>query len=171
MKNWEDQPQNWQKHCVTMPEYRFSLTFSFLYKDRIIDSILIWESTGQRKVVFWHILRSEILPHWRILQHSFKISQENFLVEYRNVSCITWSIWQIRVIFMTNYSSDIPARVLNILLKMDDKNGPPTNLRPIVAIARTRLKLIHNSLFTNSKMCLRIFVCFISIFRLSKLCS
>ena len=72
---------------------------------------------------------------------------------------------------MTNYSSDIPARVLNILLKMDDKNGPPTNLRPIVAIAGTRLKLIHNSLFTNSKMCLRIFVCFISIFRLSKLCS
>ena len=72
---------------------------------------------------------------------------------------------------MTNYSSDIPARVLNILLKMNDKNGPHTNLRPIVAIARTRLKLIHNLLFTNNKMYLRIFVCFISIFRLSKLCS
>ena len=166
MKNGEDQLQNWQKHCVKMPEYRFSLTFSFLYKDRIIDSILIWESTGQRKLVFWHILRSEILPHWRILQHSFKIPKENFLVEY-----ITWSIWQIRVIFMTNYSSDIPARVLNILLKMNDKNGPHTNLRPIVAIASTRLKLIHNSLFTNSKMYLRISVCFISIFRLSKFCS
>ena len=29
---------------------------------RIFDSVLIREYTGQRKPVFWHILRNEILP-------------------------------------------------------------------------------------------------------------
>ena len=33
-----------------MPGYGFSL---------IKDSVLIWENTGQRKPVFWHILQSE----------------------------------------------------------------------------------------------------------------
>ena len=42
----------------SMPEYRFSLTRFFLYKDRIYDFVLIRENTDQRKLVFWHNLRS-----------------------------------------------------------------------------------------------------------------
>ena len=38
-----------------MPEYRFSMTRRFSYKDKIVDSVLMWEYTGQRKPVFWHI--------------------------------------------------------------------------------------------------------------------
>ena len=41
-----------------MPEYGFSLTRIFRYKDRIVDFVLIPESAGQRKPVFWHILRN-----------------------------------------------------------------------------------------------------------------
>ena len=42
----------------SMPEYRFSLTRFFLYKDRIYDFVLIRENTDQRKLVFWYNLRS-----------------------------------------------------------------------------------------------------------------
>ena len=41
-----------------MPEYGFSMTRILPYKDRIVGSVLIQENTGQRKPVFWHILRS-----------------------------------------------------------------------------------------------------------------
>ena len=41
-----------------MPEYGFSLTRIFPYKERFVDSVLVPENTGQRKPVFWHILRS-----------------------------------------------------------------------------------------------------------------
>lgn len=41
-----------------MPEYWFSRTRIFSNKDKIYDSVLIRENTGQRKPVFWHILRS-----------------------------------------------------------------------------------------------------------------
>ena len=44
-----------------MPEYGFSLTRIFLYKDRIYNFVLIREDTGQRKPVFWNILCSENL--------------------------------------------------------------------------------------------------------------
>ena len=44
-----------------MPEYRFSLTRIFPYKDKIYDYVLIREDTGQRKPVFWNILCSENL--------------------------------------------------------------------------------------------------------------
>ena len=44
-----------------MPEYGFSLTRIFLYKDRIYNYVLIREDTGQRKPVFWNILCSENL--------------------------------------------------------------------------------------------------------------
>ena len=44
-----------------MPEYVFSLTCIFPYKDWIYDSALIrscTENKGQRKTVFCHILQS-----------------------------------------------------------------------------------------------------------------
>ena len=45
-----------------MPEYGFSLTRTFPYKDRIkdrtYDSALIQENIGQKKPVLWHFLRS-----------------------------------------------------------------------------------------------------------------
>ena len=48
-----------------MPDYGFSLAPFFSYKDkivdsedRIVDSVLIRENTGQRKPIFWHILCS-----------------------------------------------------------------------------------------------------------------
>ena len=56
--------------CFTawnMPEYGFSLTRIFLYKDEILDSVLIQENTRQRKPVFWHVLciASE---YWKLLK-------------------------------------------------------------------------------------------------------
>ena len=42
-----------------MPEYGFSMTCIIPYKDRIFDSVLIREYTGQRKPVLWHILGSD----------------------------------------------------------------------------------------------------------------
>ena len=45
-----------------MPEYGFSLTRILPYKDRIVDSVLIREYTGQRKTVYWHILYS---AYWK----------------------------------------------------------------------------------------------------------
>ena len=44
-----------------MPEYRFSLTRIFPYKDKIYDYVLIREDTGQRKPVFWNNSCSENL--------------------------------------------------------------------------------------------------------------
>ena len=44
-----------------MPEYRFSLTCIFPYKDKIDDSVLIRNYTGQRKSIFWHILCSNVI--------------------------------------------------------------------------------------------------------------
>ena len=41
-----------------MREYGFSLTSILSYEDRIVDSVLIRENTGQRKPVFSHILCS-----------------------------------------------------------------------------------------------------------------
>ena len=41
-----------------MTEYGLSLTSIFAYQDRIKDSALIRQYTGQRKLIFWHILRS-----------------------------------------------------------------------------------------------------------------
>ena len=38
-------------------QYGFSLIRNFPYKDRILDSVLE-ENSGQRKPMFWHILRS-----------------------------------------------------------------------------------------------------------------
>ena len=40
-----------------MAEFGFSLTRIFPYKDRILDSVFLREYTGQRKPVFWYILR------------------------------------------------------------------------------------------------------------------
>ena len=41
-----------------MPEYRFSLTLIFPYKNKIEDFVFIREYEGQRKPVVWHFLRS-----------------------------------------------------------------------------------------------------------------
>lgn len=45
----------WNLH---VPEYRFSLTCIFPYKDRIYNSVLIRKWMGQTKPLLWHILRS-----------------------------------------------------------------------------------------------------------------
>ena len=42
-----------------MPKYRLSLTHISPYKDRIVDSVHIQESTGQRKLTFSHTSRSD----------------------------------------------------------------------------------------------------------------
>ena len=57
------------QHRVNMPEYLFSLTRIFSYKDRIYDSVLMWENKGQRKPVLWHILRSASLIEQKILEN------------------------------------------------------------------------------------------------------
>ena len=41
-----------------MPEYGFSQARILPYNDRIVEAVLQRENTGQRKPVFWHILRS-----------------------------------------------------------------------------------------------------------------
>ena len=40
-----------------MPGCGFSVTRIFLYKDKIVDFILMRENTGQRKPIFWYIIR------------------------------------------------------------------------------------------------------------------
>ena len=42
----------------SMPECEFFLTCIFTYKDRIYDSVLIWENMGQTISEFWYILQS-----------------------------------------------------------------------------------------------------------------
>ena len=49
-----------------MPECRFSLTRIFPYKGRLVDSVLIRESTGQKKHVFQRILCSVILRRFMV---------------------------------------------------------------------------------------------------------
>ena len=44
-----------------MREFAFSLTHIFLYKDKVVDAVLIQGNTGKRKSVFSQILRSENL--------------------------------------------------------------------------------------------------------------
>ena len=41
-----------------MTVYGFSLTLILPYKDIIVDSVIIWENTGQQKPVFAYILCS-----------------------------------------------------------------------------------------------------------------
>ena len=41
-----------------MPKYGFPLTGLFPYKARIYDSVFIRKNLGQRKPVFWYILRT-----------------------------------------------------------------------------------------------------------------
>ena len=40
-----------------IPDYGFSLSLISLYKDMIVDFVLIQENTGHRKPILWHILR------------------------------------------------------------------------------------------------------------------
>ena len=50
-----------------MPECGFSLTGIFVYKDRIVDSVLIWESTGRRKLllcIFYAVLSEHIKQNY-----------------------------------------------------------------------------------------------------------
>ena len=46
-----------------MPEYGHS----HMEDSHIEDSVLIWEYTGQRKLVFWHILRSDFNQEFDII--------------------------------------------------------------------------------------------------------
>ena len=55
-----------------MREYGFSLTCNLPYKDRIVDSLLIQENTGQWELVFSHILCSDCLKDKVILGRFFK---------------------------------------------------------------------------------------------------
>ena len=51
-----------------MPGYRFSLTRIFSYKDKIVNSALTWENTGRKKLVYSHILRSDMIRKTTILR-------------------------------------------------------------------------------------------------------
>ena len=51
-----------------MPEYRFSLTRIFSYKDKIEDSVLTWENTGCKNLIYSHILRSDMIRKTTILR-------------------------------------------------------------------------------------------------------
>ena len=44
-----------RSHCVN---YARILTYILPFKDRIVDTVLTQENTGQRKLVFWHVLHS-----------------------------------------------------------------------------------------------------------------
>ena len=54
-------------HYVKHARARFSLPRIFSYKDRIKDSVLMWENAGQRKPEFWHILRSNT-NFWKYIE-------------------------------------------------------------------------------------------------------
>ena len=45
-------------HCLKYARIRDFTEPIFRYKDRIVDSVLIWENTGQWKSILWHFLRS-----------------------------------------------------------------------------------------------------------------
>ena len=45
-----------QDLSLRMPEYGFSLIRIFPYKDKIVDSMFLWEKWCQRKPAFGHIL-------------------------------------------------------------------------------------------------------------------
>ena len=66
-----------------MPEYQFSVTRIFLYKNRILDCVLlILENAGHNKPVFSHILRSvfnSTLAQCKLLLRQFIFSM-NFCV-------------------------------------------------------------------------------------------
>ena len=47
-----------KKHCVKYARIRIFLTRIFPYNERIFDFVFIREHGGQRKPVFWHIVRS-----------------------------------------------------------------------------------------------------------------
>lgn len=46
-----------------MSEYWFYLACFFLYKGKIVDSVLIRQTKGQRKSLIWHILHKDKF-HW-----------------------------------------------------------------------------------------------------------
>ena len=54
-----------------MPEYGFSLARIFPYKERIVDFVFMWESAGQKKPVFWHILLHEKCPYLELFWSVF----------------------------------------------------------------------------------------------------
>ena len=47
-------------HCPDCVKIRVLFDPYFRPKDRIFDSVLIWENTRQRKSVLWHILRNAL---------------------------------------------------------------------------------------------------------------
>ena len=66
-----------------MSEYRFSLTFIFRYKNKIEDSVLRRENTGQRKSVFWHILPSgDSIMRYFIQQDSELVLIMKYLINF-----------------------------------------------------------------------------------------
>ena len=41
-----------------MPEYGFCVTHIFTFQDRICDATIMRKNVGQKKPVFWYVLRS-----------------------------------------------------------------------------------------------------------------
>ena len=62
---------------------QFSLTGFFPYKDKIVDSVFIWKNTGQRKPLFWHILRNLLFGY---LDYLFQIIVEHCQKSRENTS-------------------------------------------------------------------------------------
>ena len=59
-----------------MPEDGFSLIRIFLYKHIIVDSVLIRKHAGQRKPVFYYILRSDCLGSSKAVAKLFQSYRE-----------------------------------------------------------------------------------------------
>ena len=60
----------------------------FLYKERLYDSVLIREDTGQIKPVFWHILHSVFFIIWKIIQKKGKKerTRNKFTTDWQEVT-------------------------------------------------------------------------------------
>ena len=66
-----------------MQKYEFSLTCILPHKDRIYDSVIIRENTGQWKPVFSHILCSVNVSIVLLL---FKLDTKQYVIAKWNVS-------------------------------------------------------------------------------------
>ena len=59
-----------------MWEYGFLLARNLPYNDRIYNSVLIWENTGQEKPIFSHILSSV----WQGVSNEISFQQFGFFI-------------------------------------------------------------------------------------------
>ena len=84
---------------LSFGEYGFSQTHIFVDKDKMVDSVLIRENTGQKKPVFSHILRSDI---------------------YLRITTFVLYIIHKNVFFLLYYMQMIPIQTRRLQIEMPD---------------------------------------------------